>query len=213
MIKKISVWIAILIGLLLGIYNHFFIGYIKVPTGAMANTIIPGDHLITHNRISEINRGDMVIFRYPQDPQIRYLKRVIGLPGETIDIKGAKVFINGKELEEKRYLVEFNGFSESDPILKIVEGPIGEGSYGTYHDKRQFDSLRREHYSDIKFPYQIPEDSYFMMGDNRDNSFDSRFWGSVHKDLLIGKPLFIYWSVGKDNQKDIRFDRIGMKVK
>jgi signal peptidase I len=214
--KKLLNTCAIVLGMafaLTGLYSELFLNYIKVPTGGMSNTIIPGDRLIVSKRIGAISRGDLIVFRYPKDPKTKYLKRVIGLPGETIDIKRAKVFINGKELPEKHFGVEFIDYQEA--TLKIISGPFGDGNYSVYYDQQflneDFDNGIDTY--ELKFPYEIPQDQYFVMGDNRNNSQDSRYWGCVPKDLIVGKPFMIYWSSNTNNSGEIRWNRILMDVK
>ena len=147
---------AIIIALLV---DFFIIANAVVPTGSMETTI-PAGSRIMGLRLSydfkEPERGDIVIFKYPDDESVDYLKRIIGLPGETVEIISGKVYINGELLDE--------------PYLS--EEPTGD--YG---------------------PYQVPEDSYFMLGDNRAVSKDSRYWHNtyVKKDKIIAKAFVMYW--------------------
>uniref|UniRef100_UPI003FED97E3 signal peptidase I n=1 Tax=Roseburia sp. TaxID=2049040 RepID=UPI003FED97E3 len=132
-----------------------------VPTGSMENTIMPGDRLIG-NRLAYLKegpqRGDIVVFHYPDNEKALFVKRVIGLPGESVHIEDAKVYIDGVELEE--------------PYLK-EEWTIATGTYD----------------------FEVPEDCYLMLGDNRNNSKDARYWENkyVNIDKILGKALFIYW--------------------
>lgn len=132
-----------------------------VPTGSMENTIMPGDRLIG-NRLAYLKegpqRGDIVVFHYPYNEKELFVKRVIGLPGESVHIEDAKVYIDGVELEE--------------PYLK-EEWTIATGTYD----------------------FEVPEDCYLMLGDNRNNSKDARYWENkyVNIDKILGKALFIYW--------------------
>ena len=132
-----------------------------VPTGSMENTIMPGDRLIG-NRLAYLKEGpqwgDIVVFHYPDDENELFVKRVIGLPGESVHIEDAKVYIDGVELEE--------------PYLK-EEWTIATGTYD----------------------FEVPEDCYLMLGDNRNNSKDARYWENkyVNIDKILGKALFIYW--------------------
>src|SRR5437867_1146337 len=147
-----------------------------VPTESMTPTILVGDHFfldkvafpanyphVLQNYLPArtIQRGDIIAFWSPENPEMRLVKRVIGLPGETIEIRNRDVYINGRKLDEP---------------------------YAVHTDVRQMD--RR----DILAPVTIPADHFFMMGDNRDNSNDSRFWGFAPRESFIGKPLFVYWS-------------------
>ncbi|MCR4907695.1 MAG: signal peptidase I [Lachnospiraceae bacterium] len=160
-VREILEWIgvivfAILISLLI---NHFLIVNATVPTQSMEPTIMAHNRIIG-SRLSYLSvgpsRGDIVIFRYPDNEKILYIKRVIGMPGDTVEISGGNVFINGEALDE--------------PYLTVET----EGNFG---------------------PYQVPEDHYFMMGDNRNNSADSRYWDNTYlsRDKIVGKALFRYW--------------------
>lgn len=156
-----------------------------VPTPSMVPTILVGDRLLidkftiregfipsipfapTH----KIQRKDVIVFKYPKEPEILYVKRVIGLPGETLEVRDKIVYINGKALNEP-YVVHI------DPHI--------------YRRDSQFfgDESRRDNFG----PVDIPADSYFMMGDNRDDSADSRYFGFLPRDHIVGRPLVVFWS-------------------
>lgn len=161
--KEIFDWLKILIiaFAIAFVVNNYVIVKAQVPTGSMENTVMVNDRIIalrTSYLFDKPKRGDIIIFKYPDDESQNYLKRVIGLPGETIEIKDGKVYINksSKPLEE----------------TYLRETPIG--SFG---------------------PYVVPADSYFMMGDNRNNSEDARFWDNtyVKKNKIIGKAIIRYY--------------------
>ena len=171
------------------IFVFFFTKFIaqatQVPTESMKPTILVGDHffldkfafpanypefLLNFLPKREIDRGDIVAFKPPQSPEIPFIKRVIALPGEMIEVRNKTVYIDGKKIEESYKYFDDEG------------------------DQRKYSYAPRESYG----PLMIPEDSYFMMGDNRDNSNDSRYWGPVPGKNIIGKPLFIYWSYDDD---------------
>lgn len=158
--KEIFSWIlvfaiAIVTALLI---NRFVICKVSSPTASMEETIMVGDRVVMFRLaylFSEPKRGDIVVFEYPDDPSQDFIKRIIGLPGETIEGKDGVVYINGKALKE-------------DYLPEEAEGDFG--------------------------PYEIPEDSYFMMGDNRNISLDARYWDNkfVAKNKLQGKAIFKY---------------------
>jgi len=172
------------------IFVFFFTNFIaqatQVPTESMKPTILVGDHFFLDkfafpanypqfmNKVlptREIRRGEIVAFKSPGDPKVPFIKRVIGLPGETLEIRDKTVYINGKELEESyKHFIDPNIYERGSGIPS--------------------DYIARDNFG----PKVIPPNSYFMMGDNRDNSNDSRFWGVVDGKMVIGKPLFIYWS-------------------
>lgn len=164
-LREIISWVlyfAVAIIAALLIKNYLIINA-NVPTGSMENTIMPGNRLIG-NRLAYMNsepeRGDIVIFKYPDNETETYVKRVIGLPGETVTIENAKIYIDGstKPLEEA-YLKE--EWTESD-------GP---------------------------YTFEVPEDCYLVLGDNRNNSWDARYWTNTYlsKDKILGEAVFTYW--------------------
>jgi signal peptidase I len=158
------------------IFTHGVAQATVVPSDSMTPTILVGDHffldkvafpanyphiLQSYLPTRTIHRGDIVAFWSPENPEMRLVKRVIGLPGETIEIRNREVYINGRKLDEP---------------------------YVVHTDARRIDQR------DMMSPTMIPPDHFFMMGDNRDNSYDSRFWGFAPRESFIGKPLFVYWS-------------------
>ena len=158
----------------------------KIPSGAMMQTLQIGDHIIADKftyKTSEPRRGDIVIFPFPEDPSKDFIKRIVGIGGDTVEIKNKQVFINGDPYQEN-YKVN----SDSNVFPKNIQPRDNFG------------------------PVKIPEDSLFVMGDNRDNSYDSRFWGFVKKSSVKGKAISIYWSWDKDRFK-VRWKRIGMNIR
>jgi len=160
------------------IIRTFVIQAFKIPSESMVPTLQVGDHLFvlkfayglpipfTDKKIFEWNspkRGEIIVFKYPEDPKRDFIKRVIGLPGEEILIKHKQVYINGKPLEEP---------------------------YKIHTDISSSEQFPRDNFEK---PVVIPKDSYFMMGDNRDSSLDSRYWNALPKGLIKGKAFIIYW--------------------
>jgi signal peptidase I len=151
----------------------FVVQAFKIPTGSMEANLLIGDHLLVNKFVyglhsgtlgrilphKGLKRGDVIVFKYPQSPEVAYVKRLIGLPGEKVEMVGRTVYINGQPLKE-----EYTQYIDAGSVYE---------RYG---------------------PFQVPEGKYFAMGDNRDNSQDSRFWGYVPRDHIIGKALAIYWS-------------------
>ncbi|HEX5085747.1 MAG TPA: signal peptidase I [Blastocatellia bacterium] len=206
--KALIVVVAALVLFLVGGAAYFLVSYqiVRVPTGAMANTIIPGDRVLCGRRIGEIKRGDIVMFKLPTDPKVMYIKRVIGLPGETIQVKGRRVFINGAELPEERAMVRLTGPEQAElPVDKVEPKPQGAG-YRVFYDSEQSDDdqefdMHPEMAYGAAQPYQIPQGHYFLLGDCRDNSQDSRYLGTVPRELITGKAIMIIDSKAKGNDE------------
>lgn len=167
---------------------------VTLPVASMANTILVGEKVAVADVAGEIKRGDLVVFKSPKEPTILYLMRVIGLPGEVIQTRGKKVFINNAELAERRVKVEFpqNPNAPGKAFKELAEE--GEGGYRVYYTSANWES-GNSHDQMAKYattsPYQILPGQYFVMGDCRDNSMDSRYWGSIAHNAIIGKPTMI----------------------
>ena len=215
----------------------FVVQAVKVPTGSMQNTILIGDHLLVNKFIfapgpilpflpqREIERGDIIVFKYPgkfPSEQFRaknvsdtvpfktnYVKRVIGLPGDLVELRGTDVLINGQPLPEHK-VAAVNPPNEDDPStsgdekgaplkdeqgVPLIEGnapqPAGDAPYNVYWEAEHMRDARRVTAGE---KFSVPEGHYFVMGDNRDNSEDSRYWGFVPRHLVIGRAMFVYWS-------------------
>ena len=172
-----------------------------IPTSSMHNTLLTGDHLIVDKLAyappgaltkyvlpyEEVKRGDIIVFRHPTLITVDYVKRVIGLPGEHVKLVNKQVFINGRELQEPYVIHENNFFAYRDNF------PVGEPEYNPDPKMaaRMTEMLGTEV---VNGELVIPAGNYFAMGDNRDNSLDSRYWGLVPRENIMGKPLIIFWS-------------------
>ena len=233
----------------------FIVQAVKVPTGSMQNTITVGDHLLVNKFVfapgprlpflpqREIRRGDIIVFKYPGNPndpdrdrqednipyKVNYVKRVIGLPGETVEVRGLHVYIDGKVLPE--HLIVAENINDKAP-LKIVEDTPRQGNeaYDVFYFSRTVAAARQGqevgsspdfHYAVNGKPGKVPDNSYFVMGDDRDNSLDSRAWGFVPRDLIIGRAMFVYWSYNETTElndpldflTNTRWSRTGTMVK
>jgi signal peptidase I len=160
----------------------------NIPSGSMKPTLLVGDFILVNKlvyRFSEPKRGDIVVFKYPIDPNIDFIKRIVALPGEQVEVKNNQVFINGKPLP----LTEVGRGEENGVRKFIYEEVMPEG----IKHKVQF-------YEDFPFskrdfgPVVVPPNHYFVMGDNRDNSEDSRYWGFLPRENIVGKAFVIYFS-------------------
>jgi signal peptidase I len=178
-----SIVIAVILALFI---RTFVVQAFKIPTGSMEENLLIGDHLLVNKfvfgptatsveralmPIGTIKRGDVIVFKYPEEPDRDFIKRVVGLPGETVEVREKKVYINGQPLDE--------------PYVHFLQPPSINSEF---HETTSFDV--RERYG----PVTVPPNQYFVMGDNRDNSQDSRYWGFLPRENVKGKALLIYWS-------------------
>ena len=198
--------------LLVFVIRTFLIEPFKIPSGSMMPTLIAGDFIAVNKfsyglrlpvfnkliyKIRSPERGDVFVFHYPKDPSIDYIKRVIGLPGDTIRYESKKLFINNQQLSQT-YLGEYEYQFNEDLSLKAKE--FLETNNNLSH------SILIHDIPSETIEFIVTEGHYFAMGDNRDNSSDSRVWGFVPDDLLVGKA-FIIWLNFND------FNRIGSWIK
>ena len=182
----------------------YFVEVYSMPTGSMDPTLIIGDHILVNKRIyrkGEPHRGDLIVFKYPENPSITYVKRLIGLPGEIIEIKHRTVYVNDRSLKETytRYINPSSIQDHYGPFYVPCKGDKLEvhGSAITVNGKIMDAEVlltEREGIPFISEPYSVPQDHYFTLGDNRDNSLDSRYWGAVPGDYVLGKAIVVLWS-------------------
>jgi len=210
----------LILGVGVTVFRVFFIRGVRVPTAGMANTIIPGDTVLVTKSFGQIERGDIVIFQYSgeyaperdryHDDTIYFIKRVVGLPGETIQVTGRTVYINGRPLQEQKVIA--TEIDHYEPLQEI--STEGSGPYRVFYSQRSNED-GSTFVNEVPFagekPFQIPKDFYFVMGDNRDNSEDSRYRGPVPRNLIWGKATMIFYSETM-NTKEFRWDRMFKKV-
>ena len=194
------------------VLRTFFIQAYKIPSGSMERTLLIGDHIIVNKliyglrmpdsifgltpfaneipygkylfQIEPVHRGDVMVFVFPEDPTKDFIKRVVAIPGDVVEIKAGQLYLNG------------------------ALAPTPPGTHYEVPPDQRDDSPR-----DTRPPMTIPAGQYFMMGDNRDRSYDSRFWGTVSRDAIEGRAMFIYWSCGDDASPfscfyDVRWSRL-----
>ncbi len=168
-----------------------------IPTGSMEDTLLIGDHLLVDKLAyapsgpiskhllpySDVKRGDIIVFRYPIDINQTFVKRVIGVPGDRIRLENKQVYLNGKKL------VEPYKYHKTEYIDSYRDNFPGEPNVGIFPPAQVM--LEQ---NVVKGEVVVPPDNFFAMGDNRDSSLDSRYWGFVPRKNIIGKPLIIYWS-------------------
>jgi signal peptidase I len=194
---------SLLVTVLLALFGTtFIVQAFKIPSQSMEPTLLVGDHLLVNKFLfgghgawyerflpyRPIRRGDIIVFKFPFDDNPHYVKRVIGLPGDRVRIMNQRVYVNGDLLREP-YVIH-------DPYY---EDPFGDDFPPT---NRYFMKVGlRTEWADrildhvVRGELVVPPDNYFVMGDNRDRSWDSRYWGFVNRDAIMGRPLVVYWSV------------------
>ncbi|HEU4794175.1 MAG TPA: signal peptidase I [Pyrinomonadaceae bacterium] len=190
----------------------FLIRLSVVPSGAMKNTIIPGDHVLSFKLFGKPERGSVVLFQYPQgrngepETDTYYIARVVGLPGETIQLRDNTVYINERPLDEIKVLaIEDN---ELGPLK--VTSTEGKGPYQVFYMEDFAAPPEDLPTLGTNTPFRIPANYYFVLGDNRDNSQDSRYRGPVPANLIWGRASYIYLSVS--DTQEIRTGRTFKRV-
>jgi signal peptidase I len=185
---------ALVVALLLALFiRSFVVQAFKIPSGSMIPTLLIGDHILVNKFIYGVHlpilgteilpvakprQGDVVVFIYPQDEDKDFIKRVVGTEGDAIEVRDKRLYVNGEPT--------------ADPYARFVEG--GDGHYVSPRDNFG--------------PFKVPPGYVFVMGDNRDRSYDSRFWGPVALDKVKGKAFLIYWS-WEGAGSWVRWGRIG----
>ena len=236
----------------------FIIQAVTVPTGSMQNTILIGDYLLVNKFIfnagghplpflpqRKIKRGDIIVFKYPGNKvhpendksrnleayKINYVKRVIGLPGETVEFRDNQVFVNGRPLPERRIIGDASD-DRSALTTREFETAKGNEPYKVYYSESTMmpvmngEKLNERYKPRYEFavqgkPMKVPKHSFFVMGDSRDNSEDSRYWGFVPRSLIVGRAMFVYWSCDRGASgggffgclTNPRLSRIGTMIK
>ena len=241
----------------------FVLQAVTVPTGSMQNTILIGDYLLVNKFIfapggkplplmpqREIERGDIIVFKFPGYPkdltkskeardqagvpfQTNFVKRVIGLPGDSVEFRNNEVYVNGQMLPEQRIIADSPTDSYGRPddqaalVVKSEETREPNEKYSVYYSEDSMEEAKNGKlrpsgdYGVQGKIIKVPDGSYFVMGDSRDHSLDSRYWGVVHRDLIIGRAMFVYWSCDRAASggsmlgclTNPRLDRIGKLIK
>lgn len=191
----IAEWTVTIVLLLFG--TTTLVQAFVIPTGSMEDTLLIGDHLLVDKLVyappgpiskhllpySEIRRGDIIVFRYPLDVRQTFVKRCVGVPGDRIRIENKQLILNGKRVHEPykyhktEYFDSYRDNFPSEPNVRVAEPAL---------------DMLRNHV--VNGEVVVPPNHYFALGDNRDSSLDSRYWGFVPRENIIGKPLIIYWS-------------------
>jgi signal peptidase I len=216
-VKTLSVAFVIFL-----VVRTFLIEAFRIPTGSMEQTLLVGDFLLVNKAVygatipgTEVRlpgfrdpeRGHIVVFTNPEDGRSNYVKRIVGLPGDTLAMRDGVLYVNGA--------------AQDEPYVQRVD-PAGDGYHPRFDWQRAFlaPPTRGQTYRptrDAWGPIVVPEGHYFVLGDNRDNSLDSRYWGFVPRGLIKGQPLIIYYSFDRIHPfpwiVDARWERVGELVR
>ena len=194
-----SIVIAVILALFI---RTFVVQAFKIPSGSMEQNLLIGDHLLVNKfvygppagaldrallPVRPVRRGDVIVFKYPEEPERDFIKRIIGLPGDTLELRNKKIFINGTAL--------------SEPYTFFLQPAVERESDELSHDVRNNFG-----------PVTVPPDHYFAMGDNRDNSQDSRYWGFLPRSYIKGRALVIYWSYAGDEEEAGEPSGVGERI-
>lgn len=211
-VRELASFFPILLIVLL--LRSFLIEPFRIPSSSLEPTLLVGDFVVVNKfiygirlpiiekKIIEVKtpkRGDIVVFRWPPNPQFDFIKRVIGLPGDKIKYKNKQLFINGKAAPLESTSLSFN--KSNTNVHEYIEALPGV----SHHIFQKSDT------EPFDFSIKVPKDHYFVMGDNRDDSADSRFWGFVPESYLRGQAFGVWMSWDGEHYK-VRFDRIGMAI-
>lgn len=214
---------AVVIALVLALFiRTFIVQAFKIPSGSMLNTLLIGDHILVSKFIygvkmpftgktliplSKPKKDDIIVFSYPVDPSKDFIKRVVATEGDTIEIKDRLIYINGQWEGEKKY----SRFDDDSPKPGAVPPNVFEKWWTAQILQNKEVNADPRMIKDNFGPVKVPAGCVFVMGDNRDNSHDSRFWGFVDLKEVKGKAFIIYWSWDSENI-GVRFSRIGNLV-
>ncbi len=232
------------------VVRTFLVEAFKIPTSSMEGTLLVGDYLLVNKAVygpavpftslklpawREPSRGEVVVFHPPHDPEKNYVKRVVGVPGDTLEMKEKTLFVNGREMQEDyvRHIDRSGDATHTNMRwqrnhLLAESAPTGGFSGSRYgrpvsgEGAPSFEDRSRSGYRpsrDNWGPILVPEGSYFVLGDNRDNSEDSRYWGFVNRGSIRGQPWRLYFSFDSSDQRAgnglraIRWERVGQPVR
>ncbi len=198
--------------------RSFLVEPFRIPSGSMLPTLLVGDFILVNKfsygvrlplfgtkvlEVSEPERGDVVVFRYPKDPSVDYIKRIVGLPGDRIHYENKTIFINGERVPQKSLGI-YTGVGQG---LRVSGASLREEHLGDVDHQILIQTSRKL----VEGDFEVPKGRYFVMGDNRDNSNDSRFWGTVPEENLVGRAFMIWmnWDSSKDS---VTWGRIGKGI-
>jgi signal peptidase I len=211
---------SLLVTVILALFGtSFVVQAFKIPSPSMESTLLVGDHLLVNKFIfggrgawydkflpyRALQHGDVIVFKFPYQDHQHFVKRIIGLPGDRIRIADQQVYVNGKPLSEPYVIHDASvGY---DP-LNYTFPPVGNQMYMSQVQPEWAKEIRKYIQGD---ELVVPPNKYFAMGDNRDRSWDSRYWGFVDRDAIMGRPFLIYWSIDA-NSADYGETTFGQRI-
>ena len=207
------------------VIRTFFVEAFKIPTASMESTLLVGDFLLVNKAVygaeipgtnlrlpafEEPGRGDVIVFNPPHDPDRNYVKRIVGMPRDTVEMRDKRILINGVAQREPHARVVDRRGDTGHPGMRWQYGYL----IASLHASQKYRPSR-----DNWGPLVVPEGKYLVLGDNRDNSEDSRYWGFVDRERIRGRPLFVYYSFDPEGRRspawfrEIRWSRIGTRIR
>lgn len=201
------------------IIRSFLIEPFRIPSGSMLPTLLVGDFILVNKfsygvrlplfgskviSVGEPKRGDVVVFRYPRDPSVDYIKRIVGLPGDRVHYENKTIYINGERVPQKSLGI-YTGVGEG---IEVTGASLREEHLGDVDHQILIQTSRKL----VEGDFEVPKGRYFVMGDNRDNSNDSRFWGTVPEENLVGKA-FMIWMNWDKSKGGVTWSRLGTGIK
>ena len=213
------------------VVRTFLVEAFKIPTSSMEGTLLVGDFLLVNKAVygaevpllgmkfpawKEPRRGDVVVFNPPHDPLKNYVKRVVGVPGDTLEMRGKALLVNGVEMPEAYVRhVDRSGADAIHPNMTWQRNHLLASATGRFRPRSDDYRPSRDNWG----PIAVPQSSFFVLGDNRDNSEDSRYWGFVSRDAIRGQPWIVYFSFDATSDggppwiRAVRWDRVGGRIR
>jgi signal peptidase I len=207
------------------VLRSFVVEPFRIPSGSMMPTLLIGDFILVNKyaygirlpvldtkviEVGEPKRGDVVVFRFPEDPSIDFIKRVVALPGDRVHYRNKVLYVNGEPVPQ-RPVGDYVGRISADYRQVVAQRRV-EDLFGREHDILVNPSQRSGGVYGVNGEYVVPEGHYFVFGDNRDNSKDSRFWGPLPEENLVGKAFFIWMNLDLGQDGWVGWERIGSVI-
>jgi signal peptidase I len=196
------------------VVRHFYVEAFKIPVAGMAPTLVPGDHIFVAKYDRDVTRGDVIVFEHPREPEKDFIERVVGVAGDRIEVRSGRLIVNGTAAAKstgescKYFDRDERTGRPAEQTAMCVEEALGQARYTVALSP---DGSGSDFPGDGTAPYVVPPDSLFVMGDNRENSADSRSWGPVPRNRVKGTALFIWWAGRADGGSGL--ERVGAPIR